>query len=197
MAVMIPEFYPDKPNGKLQVRCRISEGNMTVARKNGAFGTDIGYSFVSEAQGVDPNAGFFVGDKVVFDGIDDDGRIKVKKHVYNDGLPVVGEIMTKIDFVGVPTITPGTYTVGTFVPREATVLFYGKRIRTLSIYMAQSTNMTAGQYLVQNDVTGYEYAWTASASTGTTRTSRVAVAAATASSSAASVAKIPVLEGYE
>ena len=102
MAVtMFPEIYPTDSDGRLQVRCRLSEGNLTVAKSNMALGTDYTYTFANQLQGVDPNLGFFKGDKVVSDGIDADGRLKVKKHVYNDSLPVIGEIMTKIDFVGV------------------------------------------------------------------------------------------------
>lgn len=194
---MFPEIYPTDSDGRLQVRCRLSEGNLTVAKSNMALGTDYTYTFANQLQGVDPNLGFFKGDKVVSDGIDADGRLKVKKHVYNDSLPVIGEIMTKIDFVGVAPTTIGVTTVGNFTPREATVLLYGGRIRTLPVYMAQSANVTAGMYLIQNAVTAYEYCVTATGTSGTVASSRVALAAATASGSGVSTANIAVLEVFE
>ena len=197
MAVtMFPEFYPND-DGRLQVRVGLNEGTMTVAKGNTALGSVYTYSFASACQGVDVNAGYQVGDKVVSDGIDADGRLLVKKHVYNDSLPVIGEIMSKIDFNGVPSTTVGTIAQGSYTPREATILFYGGRIRTLKAYMAQSASITAGMYMIQNAVTGYEDCVTATGTSGTVASSRVALAAATASGSTASTAKIAVLEVFE
>lgn len=198
-ATMFPEFYPDN-DGLLKVRCGLYEGTMTIAKKNLAHGSDFGYTFASECQGVDPNAGYQIGDKVVSYGVDSDGGLLVAKHTYNDGLPVVGEIVTKIDFVGVPPVVAGTKTWGNYTPREATILFYGTRIRTLKVHIAASggggVNVTAGMHLLHETTTGYVPSLKMSGTSGTVESTRVALSALAAATSAVNTA-IPVLEGYE
>lgn len=183
------EFDP-KPNGRLQVRCALSEGTLTVSEGAGVRGSRLNYAFASQIQG--PKPGVRVGDKVVAAGVTSDGKILVAKRAYTDQQPI-GEVITAPEFVGVPPTTETTYTWGNYTPREATILFYGKRIRTLPLYMAQSDNLAAGNYLKPCAVNTYHNYFAESS----TLTSRVALNAVNASSSAASTSIVPVLEGFE
>lgn len=179
-ASIINEFYPDKP-GALQVRARLSEGNLTVADVNTALGTRKGYSFAAECS---------KGDQVIAAGLDSDGALMVAVRGESDAQPI-GEIITEPEFVGVaPTASK---TAGNYGRREATILFYGQRIRTLNVYLAQSDNLALSDFLKPCTVDTYENYFMESA----TMTSRIALKAVTASGSAASTATIPVLEGFE
>ena len=180
---MIPEFYPDKPDGRLQVACRLSEGDMTVANGATALGTDITYSFT---------APLAYGDKVVAAGVDSAGRIIVAKRTNSDE-QAIGEVMTAPSFVGFPPTTLGVFTAGNYTQREATIFFYGKRIRTLDVYLAQSDNLAAMNFLKPCAVSNYANYFQES----TLLTSRISLQAASASASAASTVKVAVLEGYE
>lgn len=178
----IPEFYPKAP-GKLDVTVKLSEGTLTVAEVNTGFGTDIGYSFAS---------GVAVGDQLVAAGLTSDGDILLAKRVYNDGKPVVAEVITEPKMIR-KFKAAGTYTWGNYEPREATVRFYGRAIRVLKVYLAQSANLAAGEYLKAAAVQNYENCYTEA----TVSTSRVSLEAVTASGSAASESTAVVLEGYE
>ncbi len=189
-AQMIPEFYPDKP-GRLQVRCKVEEGDMTVAESNNVLGSDVAYSFTSELKG--PKPGVRDGDQVVAVGRDAAGNLIVRKRAVGDPQPI-GEVITeRVDFVGVPTVELGTYTSGTYERREATILLYGQRIRSLNVYVAQSDNLAVMDFLKACSVDGYPNCYQES----TTMTSRIALETVTASTSAASTVKIAVLEGFE
>lgn len=179
-ASIINEFYPDKP-GALQVRCRLSEGNLTVANVNTALGTDKGYSFATGAA---------KDDLVIAAGLDTDGTLMVAKRQESDAQPI-GVIITEPEFRGVAPSASAN--AGSYERREATILFFGTRIRTLDVYLAQSDNLALSDFLKACTVDTYENYFMESA----TQTSRIALKAVTASSSAASTAKIPVLEGFE
>lgn len=178
----IQEFYPVEP-GKLDVSCSLSEGNMTVANSNTALGTDIAYSFVSQLN---------KGDQVIAAGVDSDGAIMVAKREQTDAQPI-GEVITEPRFVDVPSTTAGTINAGSYVRRKATVRFYGRAIRVLNVYLAQSNNLAVNDSLAPCDQDNYENYFMESA----TLTSRIALKAVNASSSAASTSQIPVLEGFE
>jgi hypothetical protein len=188
---IIPEYFPDKP-GEFKVRCRLSEGTLTVAMREGARGKQRDYSFASGCAGpYEDDNGVYPGDKVVIVGVDSEGYLVVAKRAYTDQQPI-GEIVSKIDFVGmIPDV--GTYTAGNYTQREATVFIYGTRIRQLPVYLAQSDNLAAGNFLKPCAVNNYANYFSESA----TLTSRMALQSVTASSSAASTAKIAVLEGFE
>lgn len=179
-ASIINEFYPDKP-GALQVTCKLSEGNVTVAESDGALGTVTTYSFASGAA---------KNDLVVAAGLDTDGSLMVAKRQESDTQPI-GVIITQPEF---RDIAPSaSKNAGSYERREATILFFGQRIRTLDVYLAQSDNLALGDFLKGCTVDTFENYFMESA----TQTSRIALKAVTASGSAASTAKIPVLEGFE
>lgn len=188
---ILPEYFPDKP-AELKVRCKVSEGTLTVTKREGFRGLQMDYSFAASASGpTEDDTGIVPGDQVVLVGVDSEGYIVVAPRAHTDD-QVFGEIVSKVDFQGAgPKV--GTYTAGNYEQREATILVYGQRIRQLPVYLAQSDNLAAGNFLKPCAVSSYANYFQESA----TLTSRMALQAVTASSSAASTATIAVLEGYE
>jgi hypothetical protein len=156
---------------------------MTVAQGNIALGTELTYAFSAEVS---------KDDLVVASGVTDDGELKVAKRAYNDAQPI-GEVITEPKFMGQIEKTAGTYTTGNYQRRRGTVRFFGQRIITRDIYLPQSQDLSAGEFLMPcNNDTYANYL-----EETTTQTSRIALEGATASGSAVSTTTVPVLEGFE
>jgi hypothetical protein len=188
---MIPEFYQDKP-GQLKVTCKLSEGTLTVTKRNGARGLQPDYSFASEISGPsEDDDGIYDGDEVIISGIDSTGRLLVAKRAHTDPQPF-GRVVSQPKFDGIAPAV-GTYTAGQYEYRQATIFVYGARIVPRTIYVAQSDNISAGQFLKACAQSGFANEFEESA----TMTSRMILDDITASSSAVTHVKTSVLEGYE
>lgn len=179
-ATTIFNIYPDRP-GELIVRCRINAGTLTIASGKTFLGDENSVSFADDVE---------LGNLIVGYEVDSDGYIVVTKREHTDANPV-GEIVSEPRLQGVePSV--GTHTYGNYV-YEADVLFYGQRIRSRTIYVAQSDNLSVNQFLKACAQSGYDDELEESS----TQTGYVVLDSLTASSSAATHQDAAVLEGYE
>jgi len=181
VALKIPEFYPKSP-GKLDIAVRLSEGTMTVAESNTAFGKELTYSFAAECA---------KDGLVIAAGVTSDGELLVAPRGESDAQPI-GRIITEPKFTS-KRKAAGTYTAGNYEYRQATVRFFARCLITADVYLAQSDNLAANDFLKACSVDTYENYFMES----TTQTSRLALKAVTASGTGASTSKIPILEGFE
>jgi hypothetical protein len=179
-ASKIFNIYPDRP-GELKQNCKINAGTLTSANGKIFLGSERTHSFASDVE---------VGDLVVAYETDSDGDLVVAGRAYTDLQPI-GEIVSEPRLVGVEPAV-GEHTYGNYEYR-ADVLFYGQRIRTRTVYVAQSNNISANQFLKAAAQSGYENELEESG----TQTGYVILDGLTASSSAVSHQSAPVLEGFE
>ncbi len=179
-ATQIYNVYPERP-GELTFTCKINAGTLTVASGKTFLGTENSISF---------SADLAVGDKVVAYEVNAKGEIVVAKRAHTDERPI-GEVITEPKLVGVePSVASHRY--GDY-DYECTILFYGQRIRTQTVYVAQSDNFSAGQFLKACAQSGFANELEESA----TETSMIGLDAIAASGSGVTHVDIPVLEGYE
>lgn len=172
--------YPERP-GELTFTCKINAGTLTTASGKTFLGTESTHSFAADLE---------VGDLVVGYEVNTDGDLVVAKREHTDLQPI-GEVVTEPKLVGVePSV--GSHTYGNY-NYEATIMFYGQRIRTRTVYVAQSDNLAVNQFLKVAAQSGFDNELEESA----TMTSYVALDPITASGSAVSHVDIAVLEGFE
>jgi hypothetical protein len=179
-AQKIFNIFPDRP-GELKVSCKINAGTLTTALGKTMLGSEKTHSFASDLE---------LGDKVIAHEVNSDGDLVVIKRAYTDAQPV-GEVVSVPKIVGVEPAV-GTHTYGNY-NYECDILFYGQRIRTQTVYVAQSNNLTAMQYLKPCAQNGFANELEET----TILTSRISLDAITASSSGVTHVDIPVLEGFE
>jgi hypothetical protein len=179
-AKKIFNIFPDRP-GELKVSCKINAGTLTTALGKTMLGSEKTHSFAADLE---------LGDKVVAYEVNSNGDLVVAARAYTDE-QAIGEVVSVPKLAGVePSI--GEHTYGNY-NYECDILFYGQRIRTQTVYVAQSNNLTVMQFLKPCAQDGFANELEESA----TLTSRVALDSITASSSAVTHVDIPVLEGYE
>jgi len=173
-------IYPERP-GELIVNCKINAGTLTTAAGKTFMGTENSQSFASDVE---------EGDLVVGYEVDSSGDIVVTGRAHTDAQPV-GEIVSEPKLMGVePTV--GSHTYGNYEYR-ADILFYGQRIRTRTVYVAQSDSLLVNQFLKASAQSGFANELEESA----TMTGYVALDPITASGSGITHVDIAVLEGFE
>jgi len=173
-------IYPDRP-GELKQVVKVNAGTLTVAEGKTFLGTDNSVSFAADLA---------VGDTVVAYEVNSAGDIVVAKREHGDLHPI-GEVTSEPKLVGIEPAV-GTHTYGNY-SYEVEILFYGNRIRTRKVYVAQSSNITVNQFLKIAAHDGFDNELEASS----LATSFIALDGITASGSEVTHIDIPVLEGYE
>jgi hypothetical protein len=179
-ATKIFNIYPERP-GELKIIAKANAGTLTIAEGKTFLGTDNSVSFASDLA---------VGDLVVPYEVNSAGDIVVSKRAYTSEQPI-GEVTSIPKLAGVEPAV-GTHTYGNY-DYEVEILIYGQRIRTRTVYTAQSNNLTAGQFLKACAQSGFANELEESA----TETSYIGLDAITASGSGVTHNDIAVLEGFE